>query len=115
MYTTQPARHDFASFRVDVHPERDAARVVPVGELDLATSGAVEAKLHELRDAGFRELVLDLRRLTLLDSAAVALIVEEDLWARSNGHGFSLIGGPPAIERVLQSCGLRGRLPFRPV
>lgn len=36
-------------FRVDVHPARDRVRVVPVGELDVATAPELEriARVHE--------------------------------------------------------------------
>ena len=93
-----------ASFRVDVHPERDVVRVVAVGELDLATIAQLQAQIRELRDAGFTHLVLDLRQLTFMDSSGVALILDEDRSARRNGQDFLLISGTPAIQRVLTLC-----------
>ena len=40
-------------FRVEVYPERDSVRVVPVGEVDIATVGEIDARLRELSQAGF--------------------------------------------------------------
>ena len=97
-------------FRVDVHPERDAVRVAPVGELDLATASLLEEQLHELRSAGFRHVVLDLRELTFIDSSGIRVIVAEHRWAESTGHEFSLVSGPPAVQRALEVCGLLGLL-----
>jgi len=94
-----------APFRVDVHPERGVVRVAAVGELDLATVAQLQAQIRELRDAGFARLVLDLRQLTFMDSNGVALILDEDRFARRDGQDFWLIGGSPAIQRVLMLCG----------
>ena len=38
----EPLKQHVAPFHVDVHPERDVVRVVPVGELDLATARQLE-------------------------------------------------------------------------
>jgi anti-anti-sigma factor len=105
-----PRRPEATAFRVDVHPERDVVRVVPVGELDLATAAVLEEQLHELRSAGFDQVVLDLRELTFIDSCGIRVVVAEQQFADRSGHAFSLISGPPAIQRALEVCGLLGRL-----
>ncbi|HEV7804266.1 MAG TPA: STAS domain-containing protein [Solirubrobacteraceae bacterium] len=110
---TQP-EPPYAPFRVDVHPERMVVRVAPAGELDVTTASQLECQLHELRDSGFDRIVLDLRRVTFLDSTALALILAEDRRARERGHAFTLISGPPAVQRVLEVCGVAGRLRFEP-
>lgn len=95
-----------------MHPQRDAVRVVPGGELDMANAGALQAQLDELRAAGFAHVMLDLRQLTFMDSSGVRLIFREDRRARSAGHRFSLIAGSPEVQRVLTVCGLEERLDF---
>ena len=97
-------------FRVDVHPERDVVRVVPVVELDLATAELLEQQLHELRSAGFDRVVLDLRELTFIDSSGIRVVVAEHQFADDAEHAFSLISGPPAVQRALEVCGLLGML-----
>ena len=97
-------------FRVDVHPERDTVRVVPVGELDLATADLLENQLHELRSAGFERVVLDLRELTFIDSSGIRVVVAEHGFAERAEYAFSLICGPPAVHRALEVCGLLGLL-----
>jgi anti-sigma B factor antagonist len=109
----EPPQHESSTFAVDLHPERETVRVAPRGELDLGTVEMLGAQLRELRDSGFEYVVLDLRKLTFMDSTGIALILAEDRAARSNGHDFSLIGGPPAIQRVLDACGVAERLRFR--
>ncbi len=98
--------HPHMPFSVAVHPQRDAVHIAPVGELDVATGVELEAQLHALRGSGFAHIVLDLGNLTFIDSTGVRIILAEDEFARSNGHDFSLIGGPPAVERVLHICGV---------
>ena len=107
-----PPSEDVSRFRIDVHPEREVVRVAPAGDLDLATTGALEDQLQQLRDSGFERIVLDLRRLTFLDTSAIALILAEDRRAREGGHDFSLISGPPPIQRVLEIAGVAGHLRF---
>ena len=111
MCTDQPHR-DRAIFRVEAFPQRDGVRIAPVGELDLTTCPDLEGQLHELRDAGFGRLVLDLRQVTFLESTGVRMILTEQQLARTNGAEFSIIGGSPAVDRVLDLCGLRDHLQF---
>lgn len=90
------------AFRIDVHPEREVVRVVPAGELDLPRAGELAAKLHELVEAGFEHVVLDLQHLALLEPDAIALIVAEERGARRSGRRLSLVNGPPAVEHALR-------------
>lgn len=101
-----------AEFRISLHPERDCVRVVPVGELDVATAPEVGARLRELREVGFVRIVLDLRELDFLGSAGLRLLVQEHELARRDGHEFTLIAGTPATQRAIELCGLLEHLPL---
>jgi anti-anti-sigma factor len=84
----------------EVEPHRDAAHVVPSGELDIAAVPMVDARLRELHDAGFRRLVLDLRQVTFLDVCGLRLVLK---WADGHADGgaaFHVIPGSPAVQRV---------------
>lgn len=105
--------NEYEPFRVEVHPERDTARVAPVGELDLASVAGLDQRLSELYDTGFRKLVVDLRRVTFLDSSGLALIIRWDEYARHNGVELSLIQGPRAVQQIFVLTGALDRLPFR--
>jgi anti-anti-sigma factor len=108
--SVQPLQQDPPAFRVDVHPQRDVVRVVPVGELDVATGGLLEEQLRQLRASGFARILLDLRELTFMDSTGIRLILAEDQLARSNSGDFSLIGGRPGVRRVMDICALDRRM-----
>ncbi len=107
-----PSRDDRSTFRVDVHPEREVVRVAPAGELDMATTAELAEQLRQLRESGFERVVLDLRKLSFMDSAGVKLLLTEDRAARADGHQFSLISGPPPIQRILEITGVDRYLRF---
>jgi anti-sigma B factor antagonist len=93
--------------------DHERARVVPLGELDLDTAGVVEQHLDDLRQAGVREIVLDLRDLTFMDSSGLHAIFKADRLAQDDGSSFVLIPGPPAIQRLFELTGTRDHLTFR--
>lgn len=104
--------YEAGPFSCEVVPERAEARVRLRGELDLVTAPVVERQLDELHEAGFTQLVLDLRELTFMDSTGVRLLWRWTQSARRDGHGFSVVPGPPAVQRVLELCNMVGCLTF---
>ena len=94
------------SFSLDVVGDHTQATVVPQGELDLLTVPMVDNTITELVRHGFKQIVLDLRGLTFMDSTGIRLLIGADAEARRNGHGFSIIDGTPAVDRVLALAGL---------
>ena len=87
-------------------------RVIPHGEIDLASVGLLEAKLRELRDSGFDHLVVDLREVTFMDSTGLRLILGWDDDARAEGRDFELVPGPPMVQKLFDMTGVTGRLRF---
>ena len=99
-------------FLCAVHSERDAVRVSPVGELDLATAPTLDACLAELRDSGSRQLIVDLSQLDFIDSTGLQLLLQYDAEARQDGFSFALTSGPPAVQRVFELSGTLALLTF---
>jgi anti-anti-sigma factor len=92
-------------FSVSRHRAGDAVVVAPVGEIDLATVGTVEAEIQAaLADAP--ALVLDLREVTFIDSAGLRLVLETSRRAAR----FSVVRGPHEVQRVFGLVGLDERL-----
>lgn len=96
----------------EVVPERDLVRVCPRGALDVATASVLEEQLAELRAAGFRRLLIDLRELRFMDSTGLRLVLRWDAAARSDGFELGVMAGGPAIQRVFELTGTLERLPF---
>jgi anti-sigma B factor antagonist len=99
-------------FRCDVVPERDAVRVAPRGEIDLASVPQVESRLREVREAGFERVVLDLRGVSFLDSSGLRMILAWDHQSRRDGLEFRVLRGPAVVQRVFEVTGVSDRVPF---
>src|SRR5215217_7272675 len=102
--------HD--AFRCELEPERERVRVRPIGEIDMATIPVVEAHLRELTASGFNQLTLDLRAVCFLDSSGLRMILEWDARSRADGFAFSLVAGPPTVQRLFDLTDTTARLPF---
>jgi anti-anti-sigma factor len=103
---------ELESLRCEVITRRDEVRVRPVGALDLSTARVLEDQLAELRDTGFRRLVLDLGELSFMDSTGLRLVLRWDAEARKDGFELSLTPGPPLVQRVFEVTGTLDNLPF---
>ena len=99
-------------FRCDVETAHGRIRLIPRGEIDLATVDELETQLRQLRATGFDHLVLDLRDVTFMDSTGLRLILSWDDAAREDGIDFSLVPGTPGVQRLFEITGVLGRLTF---
>jgi anti-sigma B factor antagonist len=100
-------------FRFEAIPERDRVRIVPVGELDLATTPRLAEAIDDLRGSGFDHVVLDLRGVTFIDSTGLRLVLNLQAVALTGALTFELIPGPPAIQRIFEATRTLDGLPFR--
>jgi anti-sigma B factor antagonist len=103
---------DVEPFRCEVEPQRAAVRIRPVGELDIATVPIVDTELCELQAAGFAQLTLDLRKVCFLDSTGLRMILRWDIRSEADGFAFSLVAGPPIVQRLFDLTGTTERLNF---
>jgi anti-sigma B factor antagonist len=92
------------SFRIEVRSEREheRIRVIPHGELDLATVPRLEAEIEQLRSRGFATILLDLRRLAFIDSTGLRLLIRLNDEARSDGFRFAIADGQGPVRRLLE-------------
>jgi len=79
------------------------------GELCLATVPALAERVAEASGGRFEQLVLDLRKVTFIDSTGIRQLLEAEAAAKAAGQGFAIVleGGQP--ERVLELVGMTGR------
>jgi anti-anti-sigma factor len=83
------------------------------GELDIASCPVLDVALAELCTDGTSAVVLDLRKLTFMDSTGIhAVLVAKEL---SDAHGCELlvIAGQPQVLRVFAASGLLDHLPLQ--
>ena len=81
-------------------------RLVLEGELDLASAYAFDRRLLIVEQEKPDLIVIDLRGLTMLDSAGLARLVSAQRRARRGGWRLVLVRGGRAIQRVLQTTQL---------
>jgi anti-anti-sigma factor len=101
--------HLQTEFRIDVKTEGRATVLELFGELDVATSQALEAELARVSDAEL--LVIDLRALDFIDSTGLGVLVRTHHHAKEQGQEFAVVKGAGQVERLLGLTGLSEQLP----
>ena len=89
----------------------DSLRVVVDGEIDIATVGDLVAGLEVAEASDAPAIVLDLSNVSFLDSTGVSALVRGALRSSEHGNRLSVVSSP-AVDRVIDLCGLRDRLPL---
>ena len=100
-------------FSIAVEPDRAEVAVVPNGELDVSTIDALEHEVRELRDAGFAEILIDLRRITSIDSAGLQVLIALRDDASRIGHRLTLMPGTRQVRRFFDVTNTRGLFEWR--
>ncbi len=91
-------------FRVDVRAEALGTVVTVAGELDVASSQALERELAALNEVVL--VVVDLRPLTFIDSTGLGVLVRAHQLAQQQGRRFGLVRGNGQVDRLLSLTGL---------
>jgi anti-sigma B factor antagonist len=98
------------SFFCERGRDGDTAWVRPVGELDLDTAPLLDEELTAVRTDGTRRIVLDLRRLTFMDSTGLRLVIRWDAAASEDGFEFAIVPGSEVVQRVIRLTGMDDQL-----
>jgi anti-sigma B factor antagonist len=99
-----------SGFRVVVTTKGEASVVSVVGELDLASSPALEAELERVSANGASPIIVDLSQLEFMDSTGLSVLVRAHQRAEENGRRFGLINGSQQVQRLLNLTGVAERL-----
>ena len=84
--------------------------VVLRGELDLSTVSKVQEELNRIEKSSPPTVVLDLSKLSFLDSTGLRCLVTADERARQAGRRVVLVRGPTSVQRVFTITRLEERL-----
>jgi anti-anti-sigma factor len=86
---------------------RDAVAVVVArGEVDLGSADRLRAALLA-PDAQAPNVILDLRRVSFIDSSGLSVVVGAHQRARSEGFRFAIaVGGAPEVRRLFELAAL---------
>lgn len=95
---------------LDTEDRDGLVRIALRGELDLSTVNKVEDELQSVEAREPSVLVLDLSRLSFLDSTGLRCLVTADQRAQEAGRRLVLVRGPEPVQRVFTITRLEERL-----
>jgi anti-sigma B factor antagonist len=96
-------------FQTNVSHVGDETVVALCGELDIASSSALNEELTELIESGATDLVIDLQDLAFIDSTGLSAILLAN--KKLQGKGKLVLRQPAALVRqVFEVTGLTGAL-----
>jgi anti-anti-sigma factor len=87
-------------------------QIVLRGELDVASDRRLSETLREAADGSASNVVIDLREVTLVDSAGLRWLITASALAQEEGFRLWIVRGPGAVDRTLVTTGMNGRLPI---
>jgi anti-anti-sigma factor len=83
------------------------------GDLEIANVAAIESELSQIEASDCSHIVLDLRRLSFLDSTGVHLLISAHERATASGKPLALVVDDGPVRRVLDVCGALSILPTK--
>jgi anti-sigma B factor antagonist len=80
------------------------------GELDLASSPALEEELDRVAHSDAKVVIVDLRNLEFMDSTGLSVLVRAHQRAEEDGRRLGLVNGSQQVQRLLSLTGVADRL-----
>lgn len=78
-----------------------------VGELDLSTVDPLKLRLELIERDDPDTIVVDLRRVTFMDSMGLGILVSHRLRAKQAGRRLVLVEGPKHVQDLFDLTGMR--------
>jgi anti-anti-sigma factor len=107
---TEPAPLDMEISRTD-----DRTLIALSGELDAATASYLYDGLAKLEVEDAHNVVLDLAKLTFMDSTGLSVVVTEHTRLKRSGGKLTIFSPSSSIRRLFEITGLTGELDIVPV
>ena len=99
-----------SQFRLETTNKGDASVIRVIGELDLATSPALEQELDRVDGDSVSLVVVDLAELDFMDSTGLSVLVRAQQRAEENGRRLGLVNSSQQVQRLLTLTGVKERL-----
>lgn len=96
--------------KIEITRVDGVVHVTPIGEVDLSNAHQLAEALNADRFPG-SGILLDLSRLSFMDSTGLKILIEADAASRANGHSFQMTEPTGAVRRVFEISGLLRQLP----
>jgi anti-sigma B factor antagonist len=98
--------------KVDVAQIGETCVVRVGGELDIATAPALESNLLHAMDSEAASVVLDLERVTFIDSMGLRVLIWAANASREDGDRLRIDCGVGAVGRMIELTGVEHLLPL---
>lgn len=89
---------------IDVKYADGIAVVTVAGELDVSNSAWLYECLYDAVDGGISEIVVDVERLTFMDSTGLSVIVAAHKRLRASGGTLTVVAPAPIVMRLFHVC-----------
>jgi anti-sigma B factor antagonist len=96
---------------IEVRSDGATASLGLSGELDLASAPALSEEIERLFSGEAEALVLDLERLTFIDSTGLQCLVRAARYSKANGNRLSVRGASADVEHLITLTGIDKILP----
>jgi len=97
-----PDEYEFTPVEIRTEEHDGVVVVALAGELDMTSAEVVVAALERAAEASPRLILLDLHRLSFLDSTGARILFDANLRAGAQGHQIAVLEGSGAAHRVLE-------------
>jgi anti-sigma B factor antagonist len=97
-----------------IDTEHEAGRIVLriIGDLDLETAPRLASHTEPILEAGTGGLVIDLSRVTFIDSSGLSALIRLTQRMGAANRPFQIIKPPPLVGKVFEITGLNQILPL---
>ena len=96
---------------ITVRSERGVVIAAVTGEIDMSTVAPLRERLFELADSG-GTLIIDLNRVTFIDSAGLGALVGTARRAAEHGGSLHAVCSRPQTRKLLWMTGVDRRIPL---
>ncbi len=93
-------------FRLEVRSAGAATVISVSGELDLASSPALQEELDRAAASDAQILIIDLRELDFMDSTGLSVLVRAHQRIEEQGRQLAMVKGPQQVQRLLSLTGV---------
>jgi anti-sigma B factor antagonist len=97
-------------FRLEVRQQGQATVIAVSGELDLASSPALQEELDRAAASDSELLIIDLRELDFMDSTGLSVLVRAHQRIEEQGRQLAMVKGPQQVQRLLSLTGVAERM-----